>query len=167
MTTTRRPKKVAAKKVAAKKVAAPKVAAPKVDARKVGPTKTWSARADLGAPIDGFFARQPPELRAILEALRAEVARAAPKAEAAIKWGMPFFTLDGEMMCALGAHKSHVNLILAGPPGTYGDPEGRLEGEGKTGKHLKLRTLASLPRAAVRGWLRTAAATARSRSRGR
>ena len=78
---------------------------------------------------------------------------------------MPFFTLDGEMMCALGAHKSHVNLILAGPPGTYADPEDRLEGEGKTGKHLKLLTLASLPRAAVRGWLRTAAATARAKAR--
>jgi hypothetical protein len=59
-----------------------------------------------------------------------------------------------------------VNLILAGPPGTLADPEGRLEGGGKTGKHLKLRTLADLPRAAVRGWLRAAAATARAKAAG-
>ena len=121
------------------------------------PADKWGQRADLGAPIDGFFARQPPELRAILEALRAEVARAAPTAVGAIKWGMPFFTLDGEMMCALAAHKAHVNLILAGATGTYADPEGRLEGEGKTGKHLKLRALAELPRVSVRAWLKTAA----------
>ena len=126
----------------------------------------WGTRANLGAPIDGFFARQPAELRAILEALRAEVERAAPEAAGAIKWGMPFYTLGGEMMCALGAHKAHVNLILAGPPGTFADPEGRLEGGGKTGKHLKLRTLAELPRAAVRGWLRAAAATARAKAAG-
>ena len=124
----------------------------------------WGQRADLGAPIDGFFARQPPALRVILEALREEVERAAPEAVGAIKWGMPFYTLRGEMMCALAAHKSHVNLILAGPPGTFADPQGRLEGGGKTGKHLKVRALAELPRAAVRAWLRTAAATASAKA---
>jgi hypothetical protein len=65
------------------------------------------------------------------------------------------------MMCALAGFKSHVNLILAGPPGTFADPEGRLEGDGKTGKHLKLRALDELPRAAVKGWLKTAAARGR------
>jgi hypothetical protein len=46
---------------------------------------------------------------------------------------MPFYTLDGGMMCAIGAHKAHVNLILSGPPGAFDDPEGRLTGDGKTG----------------------------------
>ncbi|HTA20514.1 MAG TPA: DUF1801 domain-containing protein [Polyangia bacterium] len=127
------------------------------------PAQKWGPRADLGAPVDGFFARQPPELRAILELLRGEIERAAPGAVAAIKWGMPMYTLDGAMMCALGAHKAHVNLILSGPPGTYADPDGLLEGDGKTGKHLKLRTLADVPRAAVRKWLAAAAATARAK----
>jgi hypothetical protein len=125
----------------------------------------WGRRADLGAPVDGFFARQTPELRAILEALRHEITRAAPGAVAAIKWGMPMYTLDGVMMCALGAHKAHVNLILAGPPGTFADPDGLLEGDGKTGKHLKLRALADVPRAAVRAWLKTAAKTAEKTAR--
>jgi len=53
-------------------------------------------------------------------------------------------------------------LILPGPPGTYADPGGLLEGDGKTGKHLKIRTLAELPGTAVRGWLKTAAARAES-----
>jgi len=66
----------------------------------------------------------------------------------------------------LGAHKAHVNLILAGPPGAFADPEGRLEGGGKTGKHLKLRALAELPRASARGRLRTAAAAARAKGAG-
>jgi hypothetical protein len=122
----------------------------------------YGARADLGAPIDGFFGKQPPELRVILEDLRALVEQAAPDATAAIKWGMPFWTVGGEMMCAIAGHKAHVNLILAGPPGTFADPEGRLEGAGKTGRHLKLRAGDELPRAAVRRWLRTAAARARA-----
>jgi len=142
-----------------------KKATRKTPAPAKAPAAKWGARADLGKPVDGFFARQPPELRAILEALRVEVERAAPGAVGAIKWGMPFYTLDGEMMCALAGHKTHVNLILAGPPGTYADPAGRLEGAGKTGKHLKLRTLAELPRAAVRAWLKTAAKTATKTAR--
>jgi hypothetical protein len=88
------------------------------------------------------------------------IAAAAPSATGAIKWGMPFYSVGGNMMCALGAHKAHVNLILPGPPGTYADPDGLLEGDGKTGQHLKLRALAELPTAAVRGWLETAAARA-------
>jgi hypothetical protein len=161
MKTARKTKKVAATKPAKAKGRAKPAAKAKPAA-----TMKWGPRADLGAPIEGFFAKQPPELRAILELLRAEVERAAPEAVGAIKWGMPFYTLRGEMMCALAGHKSHVNLILAGPPGTYADPQGRLVGEGKTGKHLKLRTLAELPRDAVRAWLKTAAATASAKAAG-
>ena len=123
--------------------------------RKVGP------RADFGAPIDGFFARQPPTLRPILEELRQLVDEAAPDATASIKWGMPFYMVGGQMMCALAGFKAHVNLILAGPPGIFADPEGLLTGDAKGGRHLKLRALDDLPRAAVRGWLKAAAANAR------
>jgi hypothetical protein len=114
-------------------------------------------RADLGKPIDGFIAKRPPEQRAILAALRKMIEDAAPQAESSIKWGMPFFTIDGKMMCALGAHKSHVNLILVGPPGGFPDAAGRLEGKGKGGRHLKLRSLDELPKESVRKWLRIAA----------
>lgn len=120
-------------------------------------------RADFGAPIDGFFARQPPHLRAILEELRSLVEAVVPDARSAIKWGMPWFSVGDALMCALGAHKAHVNLILAGPPGTYADPDGRLSGESKLGRHLKLTSVDELPRAAVRRWLRTAATVARGK----
>ena len=128
-------------------------------AKKPGP------RADLGAPVDGFFARQPAHLRAILDELRKLVEEAAPEATSSLKWGMPFYELDGETLCALAGFKAHVNLILPGPPGTLADPDGLLEGDGKTGRHLKLRALDELPRPAVRGWLRTAAARARKATR--
>lgn len=125
-------------------------------ARKVPP------RADLGAPVDGFFKKHAPHLRAILDELRKLVDEAAPDASSSLKWGMPFYTVGGNMMCALAGFKAHVNLILAGPPGTFADPDGILEGDGKTGKHLKVRALDELPRSAVRGWLRTAAERART-----
>lgn len=138
---TKQPGKPAAKK------AAPRKAAPKPPPRKLGP------RSDLGAPVDGFYARQPASLAPILEELRALVHEAAPEATSSLKWGMPFYELGGQTLCAVAGFKTHVNLILPGPPGTYADPQGRLEGEGKTGRHLKLRAGEDVPSEAIRGWL--------------
>jgi len=158
---TTKPKKAApAKKAVKSKAKAKAVAKPKA-AAKPGAAKKYGQRADLGAPIDGFFAKQPAGLRAILEALRGYADEAAPEAEKSLKWGMPVYTVGGAMMCALGGHKSHVNLVLAGPPNIFADPSGRLTGTAKTGRHLKLRTLDELPRDAVRCWLRAAADHAR------
>jgi len=119
------------------------------------------SRGDLGAPVDGWFARQPQPQQTILDALRALVHEAAPDAVGSLKWGMPFYTLGGRMMCALTSHRAHVNLVLSGPSDSFADPDGRLEGASKAGRHLKLRTIDELPRAAVLRWLRTAASFAR------
>jgi hypothetical protein len=77
---------------------------------------------------------------------------------------MPVYTIGRTMMCALAGFKSHVNLILSGPPGAFDDPGGLLEGEGKTGRHLKLRSAEELPHDAVRGWLGRAAEVARGQA---
>jgi hypothetical protein len=163
---SRAPKKAVASRTPTK-ASSPRGARPAKKSAVARPSgnKKPAARVDLGAPIDGFFARHPAPLRAILEALRVLVEEAAPDAVAAIKWGMPFYTIGPAPMCALAAFKSHVNLILAGPEGTFADPVGLLEGEGKTGRHLKLRGIEELPRDAVRGWLRTAAHVARTKAR--
>lgn len=118
-------------------------------------------RKDLGAPIEGFFAKQSPAMKPIALALRSLIEAAAPKATSSLKWGMPFYELDGEMLCAIGGHKAHVNLILSGPPGTFTDPDGLLTGEGKTGRHLKLTRVEDIPTAKVKGWLREAIAHAK------
>jgi hypothetical protein len=145
-----------------RKPAKPKAKA-KPPRRKAAPAPMkFGPRKDLGAPVDGFFARQPPHIRLIVDRLRALIHKAAPDAQSSIKWGMPFYEIAGNTVCAIGAFKQHVNLILPGPPGTYADPDGRLEGDGKTGKHLKLRSADELTPAAVRGWLETAAARARA-----
>jgi len=160
------PKKPAAapKKPAAAAATKPAAAPKKPAAAATGMASKPAPRVDFGKPIDGFFGKQPPPLRAILDELRGLVREAAPDASSSLKWGMPFFEVGGNMMCALGAHKSHVNLILSGPPGTFADPEGRLSGDGKTGRHLKLASLDDLPHDAVRGWLRIAAELARGKA---
>ncbi|MFZ5895109.1 MAG: DUF1801 domain-containing protein [Myxococcota bacterium] len=118
-------------------------------------------RADYGAPIEGFFQKHSGDQRELLDKLRSIVESTAPNATASLKWGMPFYTIGGETYCAIAAHKSHVNLILPGGPGTFSDPDGLLEGEGKTGQHLKLRTLDDMPEKEIRAWLKVAAKNAR------
>ncbi len=148
-------------KSASRKPVAKKANALRDPRRGKATAKKPAPRADFGKPIDGFFAKQPEALRPVLEELRRLVEQTAPDATSSIKWGMPFYAVNGTMMCALGGHKSHVNLILAGAPGTFADPKHLLEGSGKTGRHLKLTSLADLPRAEVRRWLRQAAELAR------
>jgi hypothetical protein len=118
-------------------------------------------RDDYDAPILGYVQKQPPALRAVLETMQKLVVEAAPEARAALKWGHPAFTIEGSIMCALQAHKGHVNVVLSGPAGTYADTDGLLEGKGSTGCHLKARSVDDLPREKMRAWLRVAANRAR------
>jgi hypothetical protein len=114
-------------------------------------------RADFGAPIESFFEKQPPAQRAILDELLALIREAAPQVQGSIKWGNPFFTIDGNMVCALTSHKAHVNLVLWGPSEAFTDPEHRLSGTGKAGLHLKVTDVSQIPRDSVLEWVRTAA----------
>ncbi len=123
--------------------------------------KKPAPRADYGAPIDGFFAKQPRVMRGTLAALRALIEQAAPDATSSIKWGMPFYAIGDATVCALGAHKSHINPILSGPPETFVDPKGLPEGDGKTGRRLKLAAGDTIPTAEVKAWLKAAAKRAR------
>lgn len=127
------------------------------------PARHAPPRADFGAPVEGFFAAQPPELRVILDALRELIEEAAPEAHASLKWGQPFYTLNSAMMCALGAHAAHVNLILVGGPDAFDDPDNQLLGAGTASRHLRLTSLAELPRERVRKWLAVSARYASNR----
>jgi hypothetical protein len=151
----------ASAKTAGPKTAGPKTAPAKKLASAAGKPAKFAPRADLGAAIEPFFAKRSGTLREVLDELRGMIDAQIPGAASSIKWGMPFYTLNGAPVCALAAFKAHVNLILAGPEGTFADPDGLLEGDGKAGRHLKLRAVGEIPRRAVMGWLRAAAAGAR------
>ena len=87
---------------------------------------------------------------------------AAPDCDAQLKWGMPHYTIGGKYYAATSAHKAHVNLIMFGSPTSFDDPDGLLEGGGKTGRHLKIETAKDLPKAKVKKWLAAAAKASRS-----
>jgi uncharacterized protein YdhG (YjbR/CyaY superfamily) len=59
--------------------------------------------------IDDYIAGFPPEVRAILEKLRATIRKAAPEAVEAIKYRLPTFVLDGNLV-HFGAFKKHIGF---------------------------------------------------------
>jgi len=84
------------------------------------------------------------------------VKQAVPGARESIKWGMPVYELKGGF-CSLYASTTYAALNLTAPPDAFADPEGRLEGTGKTMRHLKVRTAADLDEARIVRWVKTAA----------
>ncbi|MCY1074049.1 DUF1801 domain-containing protein [Archangium lansingense] len=153
-------RKSAARKTPAKtpaKGAAAKKAPAKGAAAKKTPGRQYLRREDLGAPADAFFAQQPPERREHLEALRALVKKAAPGARESMKWGMPYYELKGGF-CALYTSTTYAALSIMAPPEKLDDPEGKLEGTGKTMRHLKVRSAADLDEASILRWVKAAVA---------
>jgi uncharacterized protein YdhG (YjbR/CyaY superfamily) len=62
--------------------------------------------------IDDYIATFPAEVQAILQRIRATIREAAPEAEEAIKYGIPTFTLHGNLV-HFGGYKSHVGFYPA------------------------------------------------------
>ena len=91
--------------------------------------------------VDAYIDRSAEFARPILRHFRELVRGAAPDAAETIKWGMPFFTLDGKALAMMAAFKAHAGIgIFDGAPMSESD------GMGQFGR---LATCADLPDDAV------------------
>lgn len=59
--------------------------------------------------IDDYISSQPVSVQPLLEQIRNEIRIAAPKAEETIKYGLPTFTLNGNLV-HFGAFKKHIGF---------------------------------------------------------
>lgn len=66
--------------------------------------------------IDEYVADFPPDIQKILQKIRLTIRRAAPKAEETIKYRMPTFTLNGNLV-HFAAFKKHIGFYPT-PTGT-------------------------------------------------
>jgi uncharacterized protein YdhG (YjbR/CyaY superfamily) len=62
--------------------------------------------------IDRYIAGFPPEIQDILERVRQTIRRAAPQAEETIKYAIPTFTLNGNLV-HFAAFKNHIGFYPA------------------------------------------------------
>lgn len=86
--------------------------------------------------VDEFIAKAAPFAQPILTHLRELVHREQPDVAEAIKWGMPFFTLNGRNLCGMAGFKSHCAFIV--------EDAGSRGGEGM-GHFGKIRSFEELP----------------------
>ena len=62
------------------------------------------------ATIDEYIAGFPKDVQAILEKIRATIAKAAPGADEAIKYAIPTFVVDGKNLVHFAAFEHHVGF---------------------------------------------------------
>jgi uncharacterized protein YdhG (YjbR/CyaY superfamily) len=62
--------------------------------------------------IDSFIAQFPDDIQAVLQELRALIHREAPGCSEAIKYGIPTFVLNGNLV-HFAAYKTHIGFIPA------------------------------------------------------
>ena len=121
--------------------------------------------------INDYIATFPPDVQVILEKIRATIRKAAPGAEEAIKYRLPTFVLDGNLV-HFGAFKKHIGFY-ATPTGNkqFRDELSAYEGAkgsvqfpldkpmplGLISKMVKFRVKENLARAAAKKKKRSAA----------
>lgn len=59
--------------------------------------------------IDEFIASYPADVQAVLQKIRATIQKAAPKAKETINYGIPTFTLEGNLV-HFSAFKAHIGF---------------------------------------------------------
>lgn len=59
--------------------------------------------------IDEFIASSPTDVQAVLQKIRATIQKAAPKAKETINYGIPTFTLEGNLV-HFSAFKAHIGF---------------------------------------------------------
>src|SRR5438105_4226291 len=64
---------------------------------------------DVPRTIDEYIAGFPPDVQAILQKIRLTIRKAAPAAEETIKYQMPTFTLNGNLVY-FAAFKKHIGF---------------------------------------------------------
>ena len=124
-------------------------------------------KADQTAPktIDDYIAGYPQDVQAILQKIRVTIKKAAPDAEETINYGVPTFTLKGNLV-HFAAAKKHIGFyptprgiekfknelsVYEGAKGSVQFPLDRAMPLGLISKIVKFRVQDYLERAAAKG----------------
>ena len=108
------------------------------------------------ATFDLYLADQPPKNRTIIRALRKFVERVAPKLVESVKWGNGCWLQGKAPVAYVYSDKGYVQFgFFRGA--SLVDAKGLLEGKGQYVRHIKVRKVADIDRAAFTALLRQAA----------
>src|SRR5690554_128141 len=105
----------------------------------------------MNEEVTHYIANASGDQKDIMETIRALVHQHVSGVTEEFKWGRPIFRLE-KPFAYLNANKSHVNLGFYQGFENLPDPDGLLEGTGKTMRHVKLRNIADIDSKRLGEW---------------
>jgi hypothetical protein len=91
--------------------------------------------------VDALIRDLDPSVRPIADGLRGLVRRTAPELRESVKWGVPVWTGQKNVVCLM-IYPDHVNLgFFQGAK--LGQKHKEIEGTGKALRHVKVKTVAA------------------------
>ena len=117
---------------------------------------TGLKKADGDAPVRAYFAKIPPEHRAIGEKLDAIIEKNVPGVRRALKWSTPMYGLEGRgWFAAFGSFKDYTKVNFFKGAALRPTPP---EGEGKEMRSINIASMADLDEKQMTSWVKQAAA---------
>ena len=117
-----------------------------------------------GTSVDDWAKALPKEQGAIVQELRRTIRKAAPEAREVVKWSWPWYELN-EPIAAIMVAGDHVNLELCRGSDLTSDKV-KLEGTGKSMRHVKIFTVTELRGIPIADLIREAAELDAARGKG-
>jgi len=148
-------KSKARRPAAQRKTTTRKATTRKPTTQKTGAKTSAPRKMKAYATFDLYEADQPPRNRTLIRALRAFVARAAPKLQESVKWGNGCWLQGKDPVAYVYSAPDYVQFgFFHGSALT--DPRRLLEGTGQYVRHIKVRAEKDIDEAAFRALLRQA-----------
>lgn len=120
-----------------------------------------------GNEVDVWVAKVLPFAQPIVKHLRSAVHEAAPDAVEVMKWGRPFFSVRGTLVCYMAAFHKHCGFGFWSPQMTAVLKADSIDEPGASGSLGRIATLDDLPsRDSLLRYIRQAAGDARSGTAG-
>jgi hypothetical protein len=116
----------------------------------------WELAMVRSKNVDSWIAEHDPAIRRICETLRNAILGADTELRESIKWGNPVYERRSNV-CYLMATDEYVTLGFFNGA-RLGNPDGRIEGTGKSMRHVKIRALEDVDLGRVAGWMSEALA---------
>ena len=108
----------------------------------------------MNEEVTEYINTAPQVQREVMEQIRTLIHRKVQNVTEEFKWSRPIFKLDKDF-AYLQANKNHVNLGFYKGFEKLNDPNGILEGTGKTMRHIKLKTVSDVDTELLSEWFIT------------
>jgi hypothetical protein len=106
----------------------------------------------MNPQITEYIQNAPEPHQQIMQAIRTLIHQQVPGVVEEYKWSRPVFRAAKDF-AYLQANKQYVTLGFTGDLSKLDDPQGLLEGTGKTMRHIKIRNMQELAAAPLAKWL--------------